>query len=657
MLSAQQLSLFPDPPPLALDCRDRAPRVWVRRLVLWQEMDSAPFRDIALERGLNIVWSPSGETPEDDRLPSGHAAGKTLFCRALRHCLGEASFAAPDDALKLRRAFPRGAIGAEVVVGEQVWVVRRPLAVGPDLAVRGGDLLAISEAKEASDFMSYLDALQATLGDAARVSRYPEPHAHHPWQYALAWLMRDQECRVDGIANWRHKDTGSRSPVRSSSAEARLTVLRLALDVYDTQASERAERINKLTRSVPAAEAAARRVVGERDALVSALAGGLGIDEAAVCPPEHADDLWEGDFKRRIRELTRARIASLRQPTRAETPHLDDTRLEVIEADFAEMQARLDSKLSEVEALRAERALHAEQRPNLDWRLSEAKHPTCPWDRSPLDVEASKAACPLVRFEDPEPVRREIEKLKHRATEVAELLATLEPQLVAATREHRRLRGERDRRALRVHERLENEAKEQARHDPQMAAAWGASSLAELLLDATQRAKQAHQEHSRLATHLQTLRDEENGSRAAQDVGPVTAWFRALIQRVLGKEASGRVWLDGHGLHAEIDQHSVALNSLRVVLFDLAVMLCAAEAKAFLPALLLHDSPREGDLDPSTYRRIFRAVHALASDPDHAPFQYIITTTSSPPEDMQQTYLRLTLASLPATERFYGVDL
>lgn len=656
MPEPQQLALFPDPPPLVLN-EARPPRVWVRRLVLWHDVDQAPFRDIALARGLNIVWSPSGETPDDDRLPSGHAAGKTLFCRAVRHCLGEASFADTEDTPRIRRMFSSGAIGAEIVVDGEVWAVRRPLVGGRDLAVRGGDLHSLPKSESASDFNAYVAALQATLGDAVRVDQYPEPQDSRPWQYALAWLTRDQECRVDGIASWRHKDTGSRSPVRSASAEARLTVLRLALDVYDTQARERAERIERVEEQVTRADKGATKVAAERDALVTALAGALSVDEGDVRPTSLANTLGLDDYKRRIRQLTRSRIAALRQPPPTDTPHVDDTRLQALEADLAEMQARLESEQSEVEALRAERALHAEQRPALDRRLSEAKHPTCPWDGAPLDVEASKAACPLVKFDDADAAQADVDALKARARKVSEKLAELEPQLATTAREHRRLRGQRDELERRVRQRHKSEAREQAQHDQKMSAAWGATALAERLLDTMERARRAEEVHHQLKADLDTLRSQENETRAAQDVGAITTRFRDLIHRVLGKDAGGRVWLDGHGLHAEIDEHSVALNSLKVVLFDLAAMVCAAEGSAFLPAFLLHDSPREGDLDPSTYRRIFRAIHALAPDPGTAPFQYIITTTSPPPEEMKESLVRLQLASIPASERFYGVDL
>jgi hypothetical protein len=62
------------------------------------------------------------------------------------------------------------------------------------------------------------------------------------------------------------------------------------------------------------------------------------------------------------------------------------------------------------------------------------------------------------------------------------------------------------------------------------------------------------------------------------------------------------------------------------------------------------DSPREGDLDPHTYARIFHAIYELGEDEEGAPFQYIITTTTNPPS-LVQGRVRLTIAADSAQNR------
>ena len=61
------------------------PRLWVKRLAIWQEPGGEKIRDISFRPGLNIIWSPDGGDALSSESPTdaiGHGSGKTLFCRA-----------------------------------------------------------------------------------------------------------------------------------------------------------------------------------------------------------------------------------------------------------------------------------------------------------------------------------------------------------------------------------------------------------------------------------------------------------------------------------------------------------------------------------------------------------------------------------------------
>ena len=89
--------------------------------------------------------------------------------------------------------------------------------------------------------------------------------------------------------------------------------------------------------------------------------------------------------------------------------------------------------------------------------------------------------------------------------------------------------------------------------------------------------------------------------------------------------------------------------------FDVATLLLAVEGAAKLPAFLLHDSPREADLGQSIYDRLFRFMNSLENK---AHFQYIVTTTTEPPDDLRrEPWLRGTLRGGPARDRLMGCDL
>ena len=60
------------------------------------------------------------------------------------------------------------------------------------------------------------------------------------------------------------------------------------------------------------------------------------------------------------------------------------------------------------------------------------------------------------------------------------------------------------------------------------------------------------------------------------------------------------------------------------------------EGVAHQPAILIHDSPREADLGLSIFHRLFHLVHSMEDIGDGPQFQYILTTTTSPPEELRQ---------------------
>ena len=76
-----------------------------------------------------------------------------------------------------------------------------------------------------------------------------------------------------------------------------------------------------------------------------------------------------------------------------------------------------------------------------------------------------------------------------------------------------------------------------------------------------------------------------------------------------------------------------------------------------MPAFLVHDSPREADLDVSIYSNLFDVVLSLEEKAETPPFQYIITTTSPPAKQAQKhDAMCLELLSTPAEKRLFKMD-
>jgi hypothetical protein len=138
--------------------------------------------------------------------------------------------------------------------------------------------------------------------------------------------------------------------------------------------------------------------------------------------------------------------------------------------------------------------------------------------------------------------------------------------------------------------------------------------------------------------------------------------FDAIIRNFVGPASSGRVALSAQGLDLSVqmsgDRSTAAIESLKVLAFDLAAMCLSMEGETQIPAFLIHDSPREADLGKSIYNRLFSLTSDLETITDQPIFQYIVTTTTAPPDAfLGEPWMRLRLQGLPASERLLRRDL
>ena len=124
-----------------------------------------------------------------------------------------------------------------------------------------------------------------------------------------------------------------------------------------------------------------------------------------------------------------------------------------------------------------------------------------------------------------------------------------------------------------------------------------------------------------------------------------------MLDSALG--ASGRV-IEHHG-----ERESAALETVKLLAFDLAAMTESVQGRGRFPRFLVHDGPREADLSADIYERVFlfaqRLEECFEGEPD---FQYIVTTKTRPPDHfLREPCRRLTLAGVPAAERLLRCDL
>lgn len=160
--------------------------------------------------------------------------------------------------------------------------------------------------------------------------------------------------------------------------------------------------------------------------------------------------------------------------------------------------------------------------------------------------------------------------------------------------------------------------------------------------------------HSREMTDSRRWPDFLNGLRVEGPISRLPGHGRVFRARLaVGSLRRGE---GPSGLHAVEYGHAGSHYRPDARVSTQAAMLCAVEGNSQAPAFLVHDSPREGDLDPWTYARLLEALFELGPDESTAPFQYIVTTTTDPPEGVRSR-VRLKISAGEEQQRLFQVDL
>jgi hypothetical protein len=651
---------FPEPPGLMCAIGRDEPTLWVRRILLWHDVSKEPIRNVALHRGLNIVWSPTGSDPES--LATGHAAGKTLFCRLLRYCLGEGSFADPEDTEAIRSRFPDGAVGAEIRLRGITWVVRRRFgAPQDDRATRAESVEHLSDEILRGTFSAFRDEIEGTVFDEEQRRLLAEMEdIQDAWQYVLAWLTRDQECRIDGLIHWRHPESNSHSPVRHAGNETLLNILRVAIGLHSEVSSLTRKEVASAASRADAARAVARQAEARFSALRDELATALGVDAERIWPPpveifQDEQDAREKHFKSLV-ALADGKIRGVSAVSADPALARDEEQLELASGELARVTQEVANLGSEVEHKRQRARLLEQESAERGEDVREAKHPMCPYDGMPLDVDNAKFVCPLPRLPDRATAEKIAAETEAARQKVVADLSEGGRNLIALNGFKASLAAKIEalRRRIEAHQLAVAEKTRESQN------AWATKGMVGRLFELLAQRDATLRKDTEARESLKELREGQVAGLSAFSTRELKHWFNYLIRRVVAPEAKGTIELDGNGLHPRVEwrgtRRSVALNSLQIVLFDLAAMLCAVEGNSGAPAFLVHDSPREGDLDRWTYGRLFEAIFELGPDENTAPFQYIVTTTTNPPEALLSN-VRLQISAGEELQRLFRVDL
>jgi hypothetical protein len=490
--------------------------------------------------------------------------------------------------------------------------------------------------------------------DVARlIADAPQP----AWLLAVAWLTRDQECHFGKVTEWRAAGGKSGSPAHGLSVSNATNIVRALIGAITPREHELDAEIERLDKGRNEEARGTERRRWLIDESLKKILKEVELEGRAV-----PDGDLLGSFLRSAASSRVARVAIV--DAKGELASVDD-----LEAQYEKAQEELDRLKdeianTEVKASTAEAVAKqiASETPGLSASLDEAEMPTCPVCEVPIDRVLAEGCKLSHKLPDVASLRQRREKnerdLREKQAEqraAVQLLQRLRPGLTVAT-----AKREKARRDLQAARRLRDE-----RSDAWYEARRVGDDVGDLEKLLSENAV-AEKKVAQLDETLKQRRKDVGAERDqhAQVFARLEAHFDPLVRRLLGRapNASGKVQHDGNGLQLVVDfggeRNTPAIDLVKVLAFDLATLCRSIEGATNLPALLIHDSPRSSDLGLSIYHELFHLMRELENVGSGPQFQYIVTTTSRPPDDLvDDERVRLKLNGSPAEARLLGRDL
>lgn len=636
------------------------PDVWVSRLMIFERISPGPvaIRDIHLTRGLNIIWAEEGDGDSPTAQITGHSAGKTTFCRFMRYALGERTFGTKTTMELIRNSLPGGYIAAEIHVRGRRWAIRRPIGSGRMSFVK--EDASIEELLEKKGRSVTQESYPQEIGLESLLNELEtggivQTGESIQWAHILAWCARDQEARFQNIHEWRSTRSESDTPSFRFPKAGPLFVMRAVLGLFQPDELKGEERLAELQREKDrlAKEIEEKRREPQfrvnlydlqlRQALKSLFSSESDIDSR----PFRSNELFPEDLERltgRARETIKKSLENSELERQSFQAQIDNLGAELrhLERELADLDALFN--LDSAAGVELERGLA--QRQKQRERLEDFKDKACPVTgvliRKCTHVQERQQILQIKQLQDDHAMERAEAQRAEERKKIEDEKARLQKSIDQIKVDLRIASESRDGMMARIREKEDSIRNLQLTYDD--LAMWvqkrdrsGGYEELDLL-----RSKLAavEDEIASIEKELSALLRQHDDNRER-----LAAIFSGAVRSVLSSdEYDGQVSLDNRELAFRVTRGPAmsgeAIETLAVLLADLVCLIYnTVYEKAMLPGFLMHDSPREADLGIRIYRSFIRFAASLQEHfggPAECPFQYFITTTTAPPEELQK---------------------
>lgn len=629
----------------------RHPRLWFERLAIFSEPGEVHVvRTIPFHRGLNLVWAkePAAGQARGTRA-AGHGVGKTSLCLLLRFCLGESSKAVSELRDELFTEFAQGGVVAILHVDNQPFTLCRYFNPHKEGTVCTGDAAADiwSRTTETSD-RSFLKKLAGDMMRPVSPRNIPETGQAIEWKHVLAWISRDQGSRFKSFFAWRE---GEGTGLQRGRQDPPI-VMRSVLGLLDQPESQLMGQISTLEQDLETAKQATADLLQVPELIKRRIESSLrATGNLPSDLPIRANDLFGDSVEQRIK-LANEKSATLLAQWEARhdeaTQALAELRssLKLVREDRARAQGQYD--LSDAARRKDEAAFLS-----IGAKLAKLKQLTGHCEEGNLPF----AQCNHIQGEmnrlqfsslqdarDRKNFEQAMAESASRANAALSRIQALDEKIATLEKDEKSLLAERTRigNGKRTAEIGANkwpgllEELERWEHSA------GSAEAQAAIDESAAKSAGIEQELNGARTRLAVLQKERSEREKA--LAHIT---NGLTRQLLPDGAFG--YFDprdeNRPFHLSL-RGGEAYRVLEVLLGDVACMLDSARPESALPGLFIHDCPREADMSTGLYENFLALIGDLQMTQylsQALPFQYIVTTTTPPPTQLQDEAVCLVL--------------
>ncbi len=659
------------PVPLKPTKERRVPSIWIETLAIYRALpicEKTLLRRVKLRRGMNILWAePNRSTGTDQprvRI-SGHATGKTTFCRFLRYILGEERYGNDEFRQAFRTKFEnQGWALGEVWVGGRRWLVGRPLGSGAhNFAVQGSSITSLENVASLPQggFQDYLEAVDSEVFGTLKDRRLPSSGLPLGWDMLLQWIARDQESRFASLLNWRNSASNSSSVELQESEKENILRIVLGLSTGDEQ--ELMRRLASVSKDHKGAVEKRKLIDYQIETEFRRVSQALGRELSTNAP------LPEAELQQAVKEM-RQKAAALKALV-DEDPEIQTLQksLEAATKDALLAESQWEDAKEVAEGYQEQMDIVSGKKTEADRKH---KFRDLPPFRGRCSAHLTDEVLHECRFARARASDEQLDKEVHAIRSAADLLKYDKQRADAEVMERFEQLDKKRLLLKEIRTRLE---KAQERFIPAIKQATEQEIQATLTETAARNLAESlegRRENESTINNLSKTKDDltlaldKSKAQHGARMGSLSDLFRFVVHQLLGPGVDASVDFSGKSIRPNVDFHgkldSAALETVRLLSFDLAALADGyIHESSLLPRLLIHDSPREADLSVDIYHQIFEFMLRLEMEAGETdlPFQYIITTTEPPPASLRTTpwLINPVLNATEAKTRFLGVDL